>query len=378
MIKITKFFSKIKDLFTLTASTFVASAINSLFWLYLASSVLNKTEYGELGFLVSIATTASGFASLGVNGTIIVYEAKQEKVFSATYSLWLLSSMISSVIVYFITQNIFVSFLIFGFMIFQTWISLLSSKKKYITISKYMLTQRVLTVIFAIIFYEIFGLSGILLGFALALLMGLPSLLTYLKQPKQSIRILKPKIKFMLNFYLNGVLSTNFWWADKIIIGIIFGFSTLGVYYFAAQYVLLLYAIPRALFNYLLPQDSQGIANYKTKKYSILISCGLAVAAYFAAPYIVNTLFSEFTESIEPMQIMSLSVIPLTITSIYESRLFGREDGKIVNIGLLIQMTSYFIFIPILGNMFGVIGIAFGFLMAIIIRLIFYLLAIRY
>ena len=84
-----------------------------------------------------------------------------------------------------------------------------------------------------------------------------------------------------------------------------------------------------------------------------MLSIGLSVFAFFISPYIVNSFFTEFTNSILPMQIMSISIIPLTILAIYESKFSGAEKGKNVLVGMIIQVVSYFILLWILGIAFA-------------------------
>jgi len=85
--------SKIKDLLTLGSANLISSAIIGLFMLFLAS-FLAKESYGELGFFLSLANIGSVIAIMGVGATVVVYEAKNQNIFPASFVLVLISSAI--------------------------------------------------------------------------------------------------------------------------------------------------------------------------------------------------------------------------------------------------------------------------------------------
>jgi len=95
---------KVGDFLTLGSSNLISNLVYGIFWLYLAS-IMAKTEYGELGFLLGIVNVGLTISLLGLRQTIMVYNPKKENVFPASFAIILISSTISSVIVYFITQN---------------------------------------------------------------------------------------------------------------------------------------------------------------------------------------------------------------------------------------------------------------------------------
>ena len=50
-------------------------------------------------------------------------------------------------------------------------------------------------------------------------------------------KLSKQKINFMMHSYATRLSDVFFAWGDKIVIGILFGFSLLGDFYFAFQYL---------------------------------------------------------------------------------------------------------------------------------------------
>ena len=64
-------------------------------------------------------------------------------------------------------------------------------------------------------------------------------------------------------------------------------------------------------------------------------------------------------------------IFSLTISSIQQSQFLGRENSKIVLIGSISQSGLYLILLVILGQSYGLVGIALSFLAAVIIRTVF-------
>jgi len=359
--------SKIKDYLTLGSANLAASGINAVFWMYLAS-LMDKSEYGMLGYLISIATVSFAISTIGLPKTIVVYGAKNENVISPAYTLGLISSTIASIVVFIITQNIAASFLIWGMMIFGLKTSDLNSKKRYREFAMYKIIRSGLIVTLGFVLFQFFGINGVILGFALATLPALTGLYQYAKNKKFSIALLKPKAGFMINNWFHRISNSLFWWGDKIIIGLLFGFTTLGGYHLAAQYLLLLQTVPQGIFIYLLPHESVGRKNKKIKIFSVLVSAVLVLGSILFLPYAIDAFFPKYQESILPAQIMSVALIPLTISLIFESQFIGREKPRIALIGMVLQTITYFALLILLGAEYGIFGIAIAFLIATVIR----------
>ncbi len=364
------FLDKVKNFFTVGSGNFVASSISAIFWLYIAS-LMDQSEYGMLGFFISIATIAHAVSTLGLNRTIVVYEAKKENILSAAYTLGLISSSLTSIVVFVITQNISLSFLIWGMMIFLLKTSELNSKKLYSNFAKFRILRSILILILGISLFQIFGINGVILGFALSTLPALGGLYNYAKSKKVSMAVLKPKAKFMVTSWLTTLADLFYLWGDKIMIGSMLGFSVLGSYHLAFQYLLLLNTVPRAIFIYLLPQESEGKQNKKIKFFVVGVSCILTLISILMVPYAIDTLLPDYHESILPAQILSISIIPITIYAIFESKFIGREMPKIALIGTGMQTIIYFSLMILLAVDFGIIGIAIGFLVSTVARAIY-------
>jgi len=364
------FSNKIKDVLTLGSTNLTVNLIKSLFWIFLAFLV-SKTEYGELGYLMSIATVTITITLFGFRQTILVYESKKQHVFYSSLVISLISTSIGSIVTFILFQNIFVSLLIMGLAPFELILSYFNSQERYKDFSKFVLTRTILTVILAIVFYKIFGLNGIFLGYFIPTLLVFKELRAILRTQKLDFSMLKSKLEFTLNAYANRISGVLFAWGDKIIIGSLFGFSLLGSYHFASQYFLLIEFIPRTIFQYLVPEESRGEKNKNIK--TIFIGCTILISiiSILLVPYVVNTILPKYNDSIIPMQIMSLALIPMTFSSIKNATFLGNESSRIVLIGSIIQSGTYISLIWILGQNLGIIGISLGILISVSIRTLF-------
>ena len=345
-----------------------------MFWLYLAT-LLAKAEYGELGFLMSIANVGSVVALLGLGITVVVYESKNENVFPSSFILVLIASSITGAVTYALMQNGTASILIVGMTIFAIMSSGLNGKQRYHDYSIHTLIRAPATVALAIILYNFFGINGILLGYFVTSLFILKELPSLLKDRKVSFSVLRPRIGFMVNSWSTRIFQILFWWGDKLLIGSLFGFTMLANYQLAAQYLLLLETFPTSLFQYLVPQESGGKKNKKLKIFSPIAASLITLVSIVGIPYGINTFLPEYHDSILPAQIMSISIIPISISMVQLSEFLGKEKSSLVLIGSILQTGLYFLLLIWLGQAMGLIGIAIGFLASATLRAIFNLIA---
>jgi len=364
------FTKNVKDFFSLGLSNLISAIVYGIFWLFLAS-FLEKIEFGELAFLVGIANIGYVISILGLSHTIMVYEPKKENIFPSSFFVVLISAIITSFVVYLITQNFIISILVTGLAIFEIILAGLISKRRYKHYSIHMILRSILTVFLALVFYNFFGISGILLAYFLTTLVVLTELPSLIKNKKIEFSLLKSKIRFTLFANANRLSLAFFQWGDKLIIGAIFGFTFLASYYFAAQYLLLLQNIPRSVQQYLLPQEAAGQKNKKLKIFSVIIACFITIISIILIPIGVENFLPQYTDSILPIQIMSVGLIPLTISSIQQTKFFGHENSQLVLFGSILESSLYLTLIIVLGQIYGLVGIAYSFLAAVILRTVF-------
>ena len=367
----------INDLLSLGSSLFISQIILGLFWIYLAS-ILSKSEYGELGFFMSIVNVAAVVSVLGLGTTVVVYEVKKENIFPASFIVVLITSSITALVTFLLYQNFAVSIFAMGLAVFTFLIHGINSQKRYGTLSLYRILRAVASITFALILYQYIGITGIILGFFIATLFIVKEIYILLNGRKIEFSALRKKIAFTTRSFFTGLALIFFYWGDKAIIGFIFGFTMLASYQLAGQFLLLLEGIPRSIMVYLVPQESEGRKNKKIKIFAITISIFIALVSIVVMPYAVTAILPVYEDAILPIQILSLSVIPLTISAIQNSKFLGRGNSKVVLIGSIIQSALYLILIVLLGTPYGLEGIAIGLLIAAVVRTIFNSLVVKF
>ena len=362
--------SGIKDLSTLGFTNIFSMGILGIFWIYLAQ-ILDANEYGKIGFLICC------FASIGSPNTLIVYGAKKIKIQNSIYTLALIGSFISSIVIFLIFDEIAISVFVIGYVIFSLITSDLLGKKLYQKYSKFLITQRVLMVCFALLLFHIMGINGIILGYGLSFLPFSKLLYQGFKQSKFDLSLIISKKKFILNNYgfdlakiLNGHL-------DKLIIVPLLGFALLGNYHLGYQVIIILALLPTIVFQYALPRESSGISNVKIQKFTIFISIIVVIFTIIFAPVILPVLFPKFIHAIEIIQIMSLATIFVSISLMYTSKFLARENSGIVFIGSGIRLSVQTLLVITLGWIYGINGVAVSFVIASASESIWFILITR-
>ncbi len=360
--KIEKLIKKFKGLSTIGISYFISQAIYGIFWITIAP-VLGTEEYGEISYLIAIASIASTIAFLGAGNTILVYTPKKINLEAPIFSITIISAIITSLVLFILLQNIEISLFVIGFVIFGLSINELLGKQLYKKYAKYLISQRILQVGLSLLFYFLIGSPGIILGFALSYLVYVNRIKIILKERKD-FSVLKTKMGFMSNSYVLDISRTFSIYTDKLIILPLFGFGLLGSYQLGIQYLTILAILPNIIFQYILPHDAIGKKNKKLKIMTVIISSLLAVISIIIVPWALPIFFKEFFDSIILIQILSIAIIPKTITMMYMSNFLGLEKSKIVVIGSAMYIASQILGIVILGDLMGIEGIAWALVIA--------------
>ena len=351
-----------KDLASIGFANIVGSGISAIFWLYLAS-VIEPAEYGEIHYFIAIAALAQIISLIGSSNVLTVYTAKKIKIQATFFFISILAAVASTIVIIVIFFRFDVGLLILGYIIFELVNAVLLGRKAYTEYSKYFLTQKTLMVILGIGFYYLIGFDGILYGFVLSFVPYIALIFREFKETKIDFSLLKSRKGFIANNYamdISGRMSSSI---DKLIVAPLLGFALLGNYSLALQFFIILYVIPTIIYKYLLPQDASGDPNNKLKQTAVLLSVAIAGFGIILFPHIIPNFFPKFIEAIEAIQIMSIAIIPAMFSLLYTSKLLGLEKSKFVLISKIIATSSLIIGFIILGPIFGIIGLAFVFLL---------------
>lgn len=369
--KIKENFEKLKGLTTIGAATTTTSVIGAIFWLSIAA-ILGTEQYGKISYLLAIAIIASRLSLLGSPNFLMVYAAKGIKIQPAIFVSVISSSIIASLVVYFLfLDNLGVSIYILGFVLFTLITYDVLGKKEYRQYAKYIISQKILLIVFSISLFYVIGFEGVILGMGISFFPYFIVIIKEIKKSKIDFKLLKQKKEFIFNNYLLDVIGAFNGNLDKLIILPLFGFALLGNFQLAQQFFLILIIIPAVVFQYILPHDSSGNTNKKLKKAVIVFSIISAILGIILAPILIPIFFVDFNESINLIQIISLAIIPSTIIMTHTSKFLGTEKSKIVLIGYVIFLSIHVSLIFILEDIFGINGVAISLVTANSIQAIY-------
>ena len=361
----------LKDISTIGVASIAGSGIAAIFWIYLAA-LMGAENYGELAFYISIASVATSISFIGGPAAITVLVAKKIKIESTIYFLSITASIISAIVLYIAFTNIGLSIYVLGAVIYNLSVSELLGRKRYREYSIYFTLQKILFVILALVLYYVIGPEGVLIGIGLSFMPFLIQIYSGFKNYNISFQLLKTKWKFVTNNFfidLSVVLNNQ---VDRLIIGPMFGFVILGNYYLAIQVLMVLTLIPEIVRKYTIPEDSSGVNTTKIKIITVGFSFVLAAIGILVVPQVLPIFFSEYNESVELIPLISLTIIPATISGLYNSKFLAHEKSNYV---VIINIVSTIVLISgvfILGQFLGVVGLAYSFLLSNIVKAVFY------
>jgi O-antigen/teichoic acid export membrane protein len=370
---IKEFFSKSAGLSKIGFTNAIDTATIAIFWLYLAT-ILSTESYGEISYFIAIAALTSVISLLGSGNTLMVYIAKGIKLESTIYFTVIIISLVTSVIVFGILQNIAISLFIIGQVIFSLITFEMLGRKEYDNYSKYIISQRIISVILAIILYYIIGINGIIFGFAFSFLPYYFRLYNVFKHSKIEIKYLKKYFVFMFNSYSFDLSKVFPSYADKLLIYPLLGFALLGNYQLGIQSLMVLTIIPYTVFQFILPRESSGINNRKLQIITVLISILLSILVLFLTPIVFPIIFPQFVYAIEIVQIMSLAIIPISISFMYIPNFLVGGKSKFVLIGSAIFVFLQIILIILLAKNNGINGVAMAFIVGATAEAIFFMI----
>ena len=342
------FLQKIKDMGAIGAGDLIGSALGAIFWFYLAAQI-EPEQYGEIQWIIGIASAASYIALFGSQNTIIVFAAKNLKIQSTLYFISLISSLVLSTAVVVLFPSFYqidIGVIMFAYVINTLAIGDLLGKGLYSTYSKYVILQKILTICLGISFLHIFGFESIIFALGFSYLFYLKRIIKSFQEMKIDFSLLKPRLRFIVNNYFL-LLSAGFrGQIDKILIAPMLGFTVLGNFSLGMQFIAIMSIFSGIIFKYFLTEDASNVENTRLKFYSVICSIIITVLGIIFLPVIIETFFPKFIMLISAIQIMCLHVIPLSISVIFESKLLGQLHtkhvltGKLSGLGVKVEFDS--------------------------------------
>ena len=362
--------AEIKSIASIGIADVAGMGLVAIFWFYMAT-VLDAEQYGEIHYFLGIAGLAYAISLIGTQNTLIVSTAKKIKTVSTLSFITFIVASISATIVILIFYRFDVMLIIFGLIISELSIGYLLGKKIYKDYSKYVLTQKILMASLGTGFYFLIGVEGIIYGFALSYLHYIIIFYKIFSGTKISFSTLKSHSNFIRDNYLYS-LSIGFrGHLGNIIIVPLFGFAVLGNYALALQFIVVLMMFSNIIYKYLLGQEASNIQHEGLKKVAILVSIGISVLGITLLPLAITSVFPKYVDSIDAIRVMSLAILPSTITILYTSKLLSLEKSKGVLIGKVISVITMIVGIVTLGKFLDLTGIAIAFVSASAIEAVY-------
>lgn len=368
--------NKLSGLFSIGIADAIGNGATAIFWFYIAT-LLNPDQYGQLSYFIGIAGIASAFSLVGTQNVITVYTAKNFRVLSSLYTTSMISVSIASIAVALMFYRIDVVLLLFGYVLSSLALGHILGNKHYSDYSKYILAQKILTLTLGISFYYFVSPESIIYALAGSYIPFIVISYKMFRRMKFGFVDIKLHLGFIISNYAIALSGRITGQIDKLIIAPLLGFVILGNYSLATQVATVSLIFSQMIFKYTLPHDATGNHNQRLKMITILIAVLISILGVILSPLLVPSLFPKYTDAVQTIQIMILDVIPATISLQYFSKFLGLEKSRIILIGTLLGLVTMIISVSILGYYFGIIGLAWAFVLTDTVPTIYYYLASR-
>ena len=363
----------LKSISQIGAATAGGNAIAAIFWIYMAD-LMGQEDYGELGYMLSIAGIASTISILGGQWTMSVYTAKGVRIESSLYFISIITSTVSAIILYFLFENVGMSVYVISIVIFNLFTAEILGKKRYKTYSKIFFLQKIILVTLAILLYYILGAEGVLLAYGISYLVFTSRIISALRNHEFNFGLLRQRFKFWMFNYIIQLSNSARAQIDILLIGPLFGFALVGNYFLGLQVLGLFLILPLIIFKYTLPQDSSGSSTKQIKIITVATSIGFALLGIFVAPEVIPLVLPEYTDTVELIPLLSLAIIPRTVTTMLMSGFLGKENNMHLLVGNLIAFSIIVSGILYLPEYFDIVGLAIAYVLSVTIQTIYLLI----
>ena len=363
----------LKSISQIGAATAGGNAIAAFFWIYMAD-LMGQEDYGELGYLLSIAAIASTISIVGGQWTMSVYTAKGVRIESSLYFISIITSTVTAIVLYFLFENVGIGVYVIGVVIFNLFVAEILGKKRYKTYSKIFFLQKIILVILAILLYYILGAEGVLLAYGISFLVFTSRIISTLRNHEFNFGLLRQRFKFWMFNYIIQLSNSARAQIDILLIGPLFGFTLVGNYFLGLQVVGLFLILPLIIFKYTLPQDSSGSSTKQIKIIAIVASIGFALLGIFVAPEVILFALPEYADTVELIPLLSLAIIPRTVTTMLMSGFLGKENNMHLLVGNLIAFSIVVLGILYLPEYFDIVGLAIAYVLSVTIQTIYLLI----
>ena len=102
----------------------------------------------------------------------------------------------------------------------------------------------------------------------------------------------------------------------------------------------------------------------------VLVSILIAIATIIFGPVVIEQFFPNYSDGIIGLQIIIISLIPVSISSIITAKMQAVESTK-VGYSAIVSVSSLLILLGFLGNEFGLVGLSLAVVISSILNTIF-------
>ena len=359
-----------KGLLYVAIGNLLGAILTGSFWLLLAT-ILNVSDYGNINYLIAVGSISSFISLFGLNTTVTTFLAKGYSRINVQANQLITITGILAAALLTIVMGWEIGLLVLGMMFWIMSQYELLGKKQYTKYAIVVSGARGTQIILCLVLYYLFGVTGIVIGFAVSFLLFSYVYFRSVRNFTLKFNVLRSTGKFSLHAYSFNMTTAFLMYFDKLVIMPLFGSAVLGYYQISLQFLLLLGMIPISLYQYLLTEESSGSKTGKIRILGFSSSFGLALLLFALGPWVISTFFPNFVNSIEAVRITSIGIIPMTATWVINSRFFSMNETRYVAIGSVIFLTSQFVLILLLGNFMGVSGLAIALDVALTLQSIY-------
>jgi len=350
-----------EGLVLVTVGNMAAVVLGALIWLVLAK-LLPVSEYGRANFFLSLGALVASFAGLGLPTTIQTYLPKGEgELVPPAVALVIMASLLVGIPLSLLHPSL--PLIVLSNSLFGLALKERLGRKRYRGFAVLQGASRlsILAIILALV--PAWGVDAVLYGFPAVYLILSVWLLWELRGFRNGFDAVRRHLKFALLSLLTGAVATMGVRLDKVLIGALYGNTTLGYYQLAFQFYTAMMVIPSSLGNYLLPEKASGRRTRLAELMGLGLSAITAIAGFFVIPIVIEKLFPKFYPvSSEASQIAALAIIFDAIFVIWSAGKYSEENPKAILLVNSLSLTVFVALIFVLGSSAGVLGLAIALL----------------
>lgn len=387
----------------ITSAANIAASVIYIFTAFFATRILGPYHKGIYTLFISFCSILIIVSNLSLNSSASYFAAKYSsntrRILRDLLKLSLTTSaigiVISSIVFFFFRQTIFQGanslFYIIAILTIPTGIFLTNSDNFLLGINKIKaygfitLMKAVLNLFFILVFVILLKYQsvGAAVSYTVSILLSalLAIWLCYRNNRNNDNKSwAKQIISFGLKIHPTNLVAILEQRIDVILVGLMIGPSSVGLYSLATAFAETGLIIPNSLSSLIIPRTANGgSAPKKIIEFSLLFTIIYAVVVILICEYLIKTYFgSAFSDSTIPTKILTIAAIFFGLRKTLISLAFGRGSAKapfvIMLFSLLINICLNIVLIP----KYHIIGAALSSLITYALSMLMILLTIKF